>query len=142
MGVLSDVVVADESQASAVASMMVPSQELPGADLKGIDTEKLAALEALLTARTYDEVCSEYDPVAQESGDGPWVSLIGQSLVSELAVADDDRLAKLAQAWAATEAFQFDPWRDDAVAWVLSELARLSRIAVAEEKRLLLWMSL
>jgi hypothetical protein len=141
VGVLSDIVVADESQAEAILSMSVPSQELPGADVKGIDTIKLATLESILTGQPYEQVES-HDPVAGDSDGGPWVFAVRPSLVSALATASDTQLSAAATEWSATEEFQLDAWPLDAVRSVLAELTRVSKLATNERKRVFLWMSL
>ncbi len=54
MGVLTDVVIADEGEAEAVATERVPAKRWRGIDAKGIDQVKLATLWARLAQRGLD----------------------------------------------------------------------------------------
>lgn len=141
MGVLSDIVVAGHSDADAILAMDVPSEQLPGADVKGIDTIKLATLESILTGQPYEAV-ETHDPVASASDDGPWVFALRPTLVAALADASDPVLATTATAWAETEEFQLDGWPLEVVSSVLEDLRRLAKLATADDKQLFLWMSL
>jgi hypothetical protein len=54
MGVLTDFVAIDRSEAQRVCDSLCPSQDFAGIDAKGIDPVKLGALYALLTGTAFD----------------------------------------------------------------------------------------
>lgn len=142
MGVLSNLVVAPEGDAQKVARTDVPSQTLGGIDIKGIDTIKFCQLHAMLTGKSYDDLISGYDAVAEESEDGPWVFRVPPELVSRLAGLQAHELPQIAKKWAAIEEFTADGWTEADVSNALTSIANLSKKALSPGQALFLWMCL
>ena len=140
MGVLTDLVMADEHQAGAVAEAEVPIEKFPGVDLKGVGTIQFMTLQSLLTGKPVDDLYNEYEPVSVASDDGPWVHLLPNELTSALSRQNDDQLAQLAARWAATE--EFEDWTEDEVRDVLRTFARFAGEAQAKGKRVFAWICL
>ncbi len=143
MGVLTDIVVADSSEAIAVAQSSVPSRDWEGIDAKGIEHVKLAQLSAILRDESYDpDFVTQIEDLAEVSEEGPWVFRLPQDFVHRLASLSEDQTPVVAEKWAKTEEFILDGWAASDVASVLSDLHRVAEIACSRDKALLMWMSL
>lgn len=143
MGVLTDIVIADDREAASVVAAAVPSRQWQGMDAKGIDQVKLSTLWALLADREFSvESVEEFATLAEESEDGPWVFRVPRPLLDLLAQLDTEQAHAKARAWAATEEFTLDRWKGEDVERILDELRALAREAAAQNKSLLMWMSL
>ena len=140
MGVLTDLVMADEHEAAAVAEADVPIEKFPGVDLKGVSAIQFMTLQWMLTGKRVDELFNGYEPVAVASDQGPWVHLLPNELTSALARQSDAQLADLAMRWAATE--EFEGWSQDQVRDVLQSFARFAAEAHAKGKRVFAWICL
>lgn len=137
MGVLYDYFSAptDEEATKVLAVEGGPGAPDSGYDavaLKGIDpVVQLGALEALLTAAPYDDVID--DPrsgamlAASEDFD-QFVVTLTTALVSALAVADDETLARVAVPWSQTDEFGGTVPPEELTP-VLKDLAALARRA-------------
>ena len=113
MGVLTDVVIADEGEAEAVATERVPAKRWRGIDAKGIDQVKLATLWARLAQRGLDvesivKLTTDFAALFEVSEEGPWVFRIPRPLVELLADLDDQGAVTTAVEWASTEEFMLD----------------------------------
>jgi hypothetical protein len=142
MGVLSDLVVADESDAGKVGRAPVPSREFGGIDIKGIDSIKFGTLHSLLTGATFRELLPLYDPVVTVSEEGPWVFRIPQDLVERLVGLGAAERRSTAEQWAATEEFRLDGWKPQEVADALEAICGEASKAMSSGRALFLWMSL
>ena len=143
MGVLTDFVVADRTDAQRVCDSDCPSRDFAGLDAKGIDPVKLGTLHAVLAGGDFDP-SSLGDMLCSGGEDGPWVSEVPPDLVRRLAALTPRQLAAAGKKWAATEEFspKCDDWPAEAVQQVLSDLAALCKRAVGEGKAVLMWMCL
>jgi hypothetical protein len=74
MGVLTDLILADEHEGKRIAESHYSLDEYSGIDVKGIDSVKLSTLHGILTGKTFEELFPQYDPVTEASEEGPWVS--------------------------------------------------------------------
>lgn len=142
MGVLSDLVVANEGDAEAIANSSVPSKEFNGIDVKGIDSIKLNTLHSILTGRSYEELIPSYEPVLMLSDDGPWVFALPHELTASLAALNSQELQAAAKKWAQTEEFVLDRWQVCDVVDVLGPICGEASKAVSSKQTLFLWMSL
>jgi hypothetical protein len=142
MGVLTDFVVVDRSDAQRVCESHCPSRDFAGLDAKGIDTVKLGKLHAILRGGELDP--SIHQPVCDGGEDGPWVFEVPSDLLRRLTEFSPSELAEAGRKWAAIEEFspKYDNWRPAAVQQVLGDIAALCRRAVGEGKAVLMWMSL
>jgi hypothetical protein len=143
MGVLTDFVVADRSDARRVCDASCPSREFAGLDAKGIDTVKLGKLYAILVGGKYDPSFIS-GPVCDGGEEGPWVFVVPPDLVQRLAGLAPHQLAQVGEKWASVEEFspRYDNWPIERVQKVLGDLSALCRQASNEGKAILMWMCL
>ncbi len=142
MGVLTDLVIAEERDAAHIATLKYPLSEFAGIDIKGVDSVKLTTLHSILSGMPFKDLLVQYDPVAEASEDGPWVFLLPTDLVGMLAGLGEAEIVNIASQWGNTEEFQLEKWSQNDVAVVLSNIANLARQASVQGKRVLAWMSL
>jgi hypothetical protein len=143
MGVLTDWVIANKSEAEAVGKSIVPIKKWPGIDAKGIDQVKLATLWGILSGAPYQESwIEEMLPVYSASDEGPWVSVIPQGLVDGLASLEKQRFAEVARDWAQTEEFQEEKNLAQLTGEYLRRMCSLAKRAKKEGKSILMWMAL
>jgi hypothetical protein len=148
MGVLSDFIIADRSEAAAInAAGGAHLKQWPCLDSKGIDTIKLGTLYQILHNRSSDDwnfVASFMQDALLDrpTDDGPWVFLIPDELASAVAALDETRAVAVTSKWAATEEFENAGWQVEDVEQYLQLLITHATAACDAGKRLLLWMSL
>jgi hypothetical protein len=143
MGVLTDLVVADESEAPAVGGSSVPWHTWLGIDAKGIDHVKLAKLMSILLGLPYqNSFAAEFAQLHEQSEDGPWVFKVPTRLVAALATLDEHRVTQVAIEWSKIQEFALDRWPTSAVDEVLKRISSLAKKAASQKKSLLIWMSL
>jgi hypothetical protein len=142
MGVLSDLVVANEADAERVAHTQVPSQAFGGIDVKGIDSVRFATLHSILTGRSFEELLPSYEPAFSASDDGPWVFRLPDELVTRLANLTDSERQSIAERWAATEEFELDDWDATMVAETFEAICGQAANAESTKRALFLWMCL
>jgi hypothetical protein len=143
MGVLTDLIVADESEADTVARSGGPLQHWPGIDAKGIDHVKLGHLLSIIAGEPYrNSLIGEFTQIAEVSNDGPWVFRVPPRLVVSLSQIDDAELGQITEQWWAIEEFARSRYNLASVTMVMTSLRDLSKRAVAEGKDLMMWMCL
>jgi len=141
MGVLTDIVVADDTEAPAVAAAAVPSERWPGIDMKGVDEFMLALLWAELSHQASGpELETAFTALHAASEEGPWVSRVPKPFVRLLAQSDDTAAASAARALLAHA--EFETWELHEVREVVDGLRALAREAVRTGKSLILWVCL
>ncbi len=146
MGVLTDFVVANSSDAKEVADCLDPSGELGGVAAKGIDQVKMGTLYAILTGTEYDPefMLTDDSFLHTADEDGSWVQLVPPDMVSRLSSLSDSEIPRISKEWGQTE--EFDPkycgWSSEDIESFLQEIAGLSRRARSEGKSVLMWTSL
>jgi hypothetical protein len=143
MGILTDLVVADESEAEAVAGSGGPLERWSGIDAKGIDQVKLGMLLSIMAGEPYrSSLVGEFVQLAEDSEDGPWVFRVPPRPVSSLSKIKDDELGRLSERWLAVEEFADSGYDLATVTEVVASLRELSKRALSEGKGLLMWMCL
>lgn len=143
MGLLTDIVVADETEAVAIAESPVPSQKWPGVDVEGIDVIKLGLLWAELSHQVYDpELVTAFSELHTASDEGPWVLRVPEPLAQLLADVNDATAASAAEVLVTKEEFEPDGWTVQDVRDVVVELGVLARQALGAGKSLVMWTSL
>jgi hypothetical protein len=147
MGVLSDIIIADPSEASAINGAGGSHLRIwPCLDSKGIDTIKLGTLWQIVNKKSPDDMAVATfmnDSILDEkSNQGPWVYLVPESLQTAIAALDEEAQESIAVKWAATEEFTSDRWEPDDVEEYLQDLVAHARKSREAGKSLLLWMSL
>ncbi len=63
MGILTNIVAAEEDELAAIGESLRPVDEWSGIERRGIDTAKIATLHCLLTGDEFEEAVSAYEPV-------------------------------------------------------------------------------
>jgi hypothetical protein len=143
MGVLTDFVIADPSDAERVGESSYSSKDFGGLEAKGIDQVKLGTLYGILTGAPFNPSFMGDDEslLYLASDAGPLVQLVPPDLVGRLASLDDSELTRVAEKWAETEEFALSRWSPETVEHWLTDLAAIARKTVAEGKSLLMWSS-
>ena len=144
MGVLSDFIIADRSEAVAINDAQGSHlKQWPCLESKGINTVKLATLWAILSGTEYDSgFMLDESILDQPTDEGPWVFLVPDQLVSAVFSIGNDRIEFVAREWAKTEEFKLDRWPEPEVIAYLKQFVEFARKARAQNKDLLLWMCL
>jgi hypothetical protein len=142
-GLVTEIVLADEREAPAVAEDEAASRRWPGIDADGIDQVKLAILWAILNGEPLrDELVVSFTPLAEVSEDGPWVFRVPPALVGALAALDAARAPVIAASWAAAEELELEDRDPEDVRRLLDGLRGMARAAAAANQPLLMRVSL
>ncbi len=144
MGVLTDFVVAGGTEAEKVGT---EREAFQGLDAKGIDQVKMATLYAILNKTQYDPsfpMLREESFVYIASEDGPWVQVVPDEMVQQLAAQSDADLVTVSEAWYNTEEFlpKYSHWTKADVLELLRQLREISSRTAAENKVLCMWRCL
>lgn len=138
---LTDLLIADESEAKVISESGYPLEQWKGIDAKGQSQITLGTLLCLLTQESYrNEVIDEFVLLAEVSIDGPWVFKLPDRLVWGLSQVDNENLPAIARQWSQTDEMLtagFDRAKE-----LLAEIAQLSNEATSQQKKLLLWICL
>lgn len=143
MGVLTDFVVADDSDAQRLGD---ERDAFDGIDAKGLGQVEMGTLYAILSDTEYDEsfLVDDSSFAYTASDDGPWVQRVPGDMVRRLAAMADEDLPRIAEAWSQTE--EFDPkyfgWKREDIDTFLPEIRRLAQQAIQEKKTLFMWTCL
>jgi hypothetical protein len=142
---LIDLIAAPPQDADAIVSTSGHANVWPTLELNWVDRVQLATLAFILQGKPPEaEAVSAYERsfenLVTASEDGPWIDLVPAELTQALAILSDDRIGTVAQTWAATA--QARPHRREAddLATHLRELSAFAASALAQDRRLLLWV--
>lgn len=139
MGILTNIVAAEEDEISAIGESLRPVDEWSGLERRGIDTAKIATLHCLLTGDEFEEAIGAYEPV-YVADEGAVVLRIADQVMERLATMDEDALELVAEELAATEEYELEQWEAEDVQALVMELADLARLAESQGQVLLVWM--
>lgn len=139
MGILTNIVAAEEDEIAAIGESLRPVDEWSGIERRGIDTGKIATLHCLLTGDEFEEAISAYEPVyfAEE---GAVVLRIADEVLQRLATLEEDALELVAAELAATEEYEMEQWDAEEVQALVLDLADLARLADSQGQALFVWM--
>jgi hypothetical protein len=146
MGVLSHLLVADASEADAVAASNEPSQTWDGFFCHGLDRIKLVTLWALLEAGSADDKLEHrLDTIRTipEGDHGPWVDIVPPNMLGSLAsivAMEEDEQESLAERWGHT--VELERWEASEVLDLLRSIGDTAESALLVNKTLLIWTSL
>jgi hypothetical protein len=140
MGLLVNIVAADEDEIEAVGVSQRPVDEWSGFEVREIDTAKLATLHCLLSEDDYEASISAYEPVFAAGDEGVYVLRIPDDITLKLAEMEEDALDQVGEELAATEEFELQQWDVEEVQMFITQLADLARIADSQGQSLLVWM--
>jgi hypothetical protein len=139
MGILTNIVAAEEDEIAAVGESLRPCDEWSGMERRGIDTAKIVTLHCLLTGDLYEQAVVLYEPI-YISGEGVVVIQLSEYAAERLAELDEDALDEVAAELSATEEFEQENWDPEEVHAMVMELADLARLADSQGQLLLVWM--
>ena len=139
MGILTNIVAAEEDEIVAVGESLHPLDEWSGIERRGIDTAKIATLHCLLTGDELEAALGIYEPV-YVAEEGAVVLQIAAAAVDRLASLDEDALDLVAEELAATEEYEREQWDAEDVQAMVIDLAELARLAQSQDQVLLVWM--
>lgn len=140
MGILTNIVAAEDDEIEAVGESLHPVDEWSGIELRDIDTAKIATLHSLVTGDLFDDAVAHYEPVYVSAVEGALVLRLADELTGRLAELEEEPLAEVGAELAATEEFEYTGWSDEEIAAMLAELTDLARLAEAQGQALFVWM--
>ncbi|MCF8178790.1 MAG: hypothetical protein K9J74_09805 [Sulfuritalea sp.] len=139
MGILTNIVAAEEDEYSAVGDSAHPVDEWSGIERRNIDTAKIVTLHCLLTGDEFEDAAGQYEPVYIGDENGI-VLRMADEVTERLATLDEDALELIGEELAATEEFEQEQWDSEEVKAMVMELADLARLADSQGQVLLVWM--
>jgi len=140
MGILTNIVAAEDDEIEAVGASQHPVEEWSGVEMRGIDTAKIATLHSLLTGDPFDAALTHYEPLYVSPAEGALLLRLADTAAARLAALDDEVLDAVAAELAATEEFEQEGWADETIVAMLADLAELARLAESQGQALFVWM--
>ena len=139
MGILTNIIAADEDEVEAIGESSRPVEEWSGIERRSIDTAKIATLHCLLTGDEFDQAVGAYEPV-YVADEGAVVLRIADEVMEKLATLEEEMLERVAEELAATEEFEMEDWDAEEVQALVMDLADLARLADSQGQVLFVWM--
>ena len=139
MGLLTNIVAAEEDEYAAIGESLRPVDEWSGIERRGIDTAKVATLHCLLTGEEFEEAISAYEPV-YVADEGAVVLRLADEVMERLATLDEEALELVASELAATEEYEMEQWEPEDVQALVMDMAELARLAESQGQVLFVWM--
>ena len=140
MGLLVNIVTADEDEIDAVGAAQHPVDEWSGIEVRDIDTLKLATLHCLLTGDDFEEALGHYEPVYAGDEEGALVLRIPDEVAAKLAMFEEEALEQVGEELAATEEFELGGWPLEEVQGLVVQLGELAQLADSQGQVMLVWM--
>jgi hypothetical protein len=140
MGILVNIVSADEEDVEAIGESQHPVVEWSGIEARDFDTAKIVTLHCLLTGDGLEDAFYAYEPVYVAGDDGPIVLRIPDELMEKLAGLEEDALEAVGEELAATEEFEMNDWPAEEVLSLVEQLSELARLADSQGQALFVWM--
>lgn len=139
MGILTNIVAAEEEDLAAIGESLHPADEWRGIERRGLDAAKIAMLHCLLSGDRLEQVIDSYEPV-YVADEGAVVLRIAGEAVEKLAFLDEYALERVAEELAATEEFEIAGWETEDALDLVMGLADLARYAEPQRLTLFAWM--
>lgn len=140
MGLLVNIVAADEDEVEDIAASIHPVDEWSGIEARDIDVAKLATLHCLLTGDDLDEAYSANERVVAAGEGGSLVLRIPDVVMEKLAGLEEEALERVGEELAASEEFELTDWPLEEVQALVVELAEIARLAESQGQGLFVWM--
>ena len=140
MGILVNIVSADEEDVEAIGESQHPVVEWSGIEARDIDTAKIVTLHCLLTGDGLEDTFYAYEPVYVSGDDGLIVLRIPDEVMEKLAGLEEDALEMVGEELAATEEFEMNDWPAEEIQSLVEELAALARLAESQGQAMFVWM--
>lgn len=144
---LTDLLSAKAEDAEAILSTSGHANVWSTLEANTVDQVKLASLALILRGQSVGvegigKLVASFKSLATGGDDGPWIDLVPESLVNDLARLPADRIEAVAAEWASTEEARLDRWQTEDAATFLKELSAFAASATAQNQGLLLWVCL
>lgn len=139
MGILTNIVAAEEDEFAAIGESLHPVEEWSGLERRDIDATKIATLHCLLTGDELEQALYVYEPL-YVGVEGAMVLRLADEVVDKLATLDEDALGAVGEELAATEEFEMEQWDADEVQDMVLELAELAQLAQSQEQTVFVWI--
>lgn len=139
MGILTNIIAAEEDEVVAIGESLRPVDEWSGIERRGVDTAKVATLHCLLTGDEFEQASGAYEPVYVGT-EGAVVLRIADEVTARLATLGEEALELVAEELAATEEYEMEQWDAAEVHALVMELADLARLADSQDQALFVWM--
>ena len=140
MGILTNIVAAEEDEAVAVGESLQPVDEWSGISLRDVSIAKIATLHCLLTGDLFDDAAALCEPIYVSAAEGALVLRLADSLMERLLELDDEALEAVAAELTATEEFESAGWEEEEILAMLEDLAKLARLAESQGQVLFAWL--
>ncbi len=140
MGILANIVCADEEEVEAIGMSQHPVVEWSGIEARDIDTAKIVTLHCLLTGEGLEDAFYAYEPVYVAGDDGAIVLRIPDRVMEKLAGLEEDALEAVAEELAASEEFEIHNWPAEEVLSLVEELAALVQLAESQDQVMFVWV--
>ena len=140
MGILVNIVSADEDDVEAIGESQHPIDEWSGIEARDFDTAKIVTLHCLLTGDGLEDAFYAYEPVYVAGDDGPIVLRIPDEMMEKLAGLEEDAIEMVGEELAATEEFEMNAWPTEEVQSLVEELSELARLADSQGQAMFVWM--
>jgi hypothetical protein len=140
MGILVNIVSADEEDVEAIGESQHPVDEWSGIEARDIDRAKIIILHCLVTGDGIEDAVYAYEPVYAVDDDGPIVLRIPDELTEKLASLEEDAIEIVGEELAATEDFEMSDLPAEEVQSLVAEIAALARNAESQGQALFIWM--
>lgn len=139
MGLLVNIIVADDEEIEDIAAAEHPVEEWSGIEARDIDTAKLATLHCLLLDDVYEDALGTYEPV-YASDEDVLILRIPDELAEKLALLEEEALEQVGEELAATEEFEMNDWPVEEVQALLIEIGELAKLAESQGQAMFVWM--
>lgn len=140
MGILVNIVCADEEEVEAIGESQHPVVEWSGIEARDVDTAKIVTLHCLLTGDGLEDAFYTYEPVYVAGDEGPIVLRIPDEIMEKLAGLDEEAIERVGEELAATEEFEMSGWPAEEVQSLVEELSALARLADSQGQAMFVWM--
>jgi hypothetical protein len=140
MGILTNIIAAEEDEIEAIGESLQPVDEWSGITLRDISIAKIATLHCLLTGDLFDDAAAFYEPIYISPAEGALVLRLADSVAERLAELEEDALEAIAAELTATEEFESAGWEEEDILEMLSDLAELARLAESQGQVLFVWL--
>jgi hypothetical protein len=139
LGILVNIVAAEEDELEDVGSSLQPLDTWSGIERRELDIAKFVTLHCLLTGDEFDLAATLYEPVFV-SDEGAWVLRIDDAALDRLVNLEEHALTLVAEELAATETFEYEGWPEEEVLAFVLDLGDLARLAESQGQVLFVWM--
>ncbi len=142
MGLLTDFVIAKDSDVDLLLSSEDLSKNWQIMQSSGLDPVKIGTLYAILKNEEYDLKNHDILQKLDENDEGPWLFKITDDFTTKVANVSSLGIDKVAIKWSETEELKMDDWDVESTSEFLKELEAFSKDAVKVSSKLFLWICL